>query len=374
MSSHRFHKRIVFNVSGDIFETFTKTLERFPGTLLGDYEKRHLYYCIFTNQYFFNRSRLSFGSILYFYQSNGILRCPPGVSLDVFEAECKFFQIPDEIISQMKTKEGIIPELQKISRAEPKSHTCVQRLWDILENPETSGAAWLFAIFSLTNIFLSILTPCLETLRCINFASENTKETPWSIIELVLNVWFLIELIARFITSPDKAKFIRSTLNCIDAFVVIPYLFLYFLRDKMTSLAFVRIFRFIRVIRLMRLSKHSRRLKIVGMIIKSCFRDLQYIMYCFVITIILGGSLMYHIEAHHSTGNEFTTIPNCFWWAVQTVTTVGYGDMVPVTYFGKCLSACFMIFGALTTSLPVLSIGIKFHTIYQKMMKVPDDR
>jgi hypothetical protein len=132
----------------------------------------------------------------------------------------------------------------------------------------------------------------------------------------------------------------------------------------MKSLGFLRILRFIRVIRLFRLSKHSKRLKVVGEIIKSSFGDFQLLMLCLAMLIIFGGSLMYYVEGGSGTG--FTSIPMSLWWAIQTITTLGYGDIVPSTFFGQVLSAGFMAFGALTISLPVLSIVTKFMTLYAK--------
>ena len=360
------YERVVLNISGEVFETFGNTLKRFPETLLGDFDKRRRYFCLTSRQYFFNRSRLCFGAILYFYQSSGILSCPPGISIDVFEAECKFFEIPDGIISRMKTKEGIIAELQNSYQDDEEARTKLARCWDFLENPETSNGARMFAIFSLTAILLSILSACLETIKELRVKSQKLKDNPWSIAELVLNSWFFIELIARFIASPAKGKFLKSTLNWIDGFAVIPYfVILFFTSDKVTSLGFLRILRFIRVIRLFRLSKHSKRLKVVGEIIKSSFGDFQLLMLCLAMLIIFGGSLMYYIEGYQST-TDFTSIPMSLWWAIQTITTLGYGDIVPVTFLGQLLSACFMAFGALTISLPVLSIVTKFMTLYAK--------
>ena len=106
-SSKKNRSRVVINISGQIFETFDTTLARFPSSLLGDQNKRWRYYCCRTNQYFFDRNRLCFESILYFYQSNGTLNCPTGISIDLFEQECYFFQLPKTLIDAMKRREGI---------------------------------------------------------------------------------------------------------------------------------------------------------------------------------------------------------------------------------------------------------------------------
>ena len=103
--------RVAINISGEIFETFYETLERFPTTLLGSKDKRGPFYCSRTQQYFFDRDRLCFESILHFYQSNGTLKCPSGTPISLFEQECKYFCIPKRSIYSMKRQEGIFPEL-----------------------------------------------------------------------------------------------------------------------------------------------------------------------------------------------------------------------------------------------------------------------
>ena len=93
-------KRVTLNVGGELFETFEDTLSRYPQTLLGKKDKLKLYYSSQTNQYFFDRNRICFEAILYFYQSNGSLNCPPAVHIQQLEAECQYFQMPQEIINR----------------------------------------------------------------------------------------------------------------------------------------------------------------------------------------------------------------------------------------------------------------------------------
>ena len=99
-------KRVVLNVSGEIYETFERTLARFPSTLLGKQRTRNRYYEEERGEYFFDRNRECFSYILFYYQSNGMLRCPLDVNVRVFEEECKFFRIPQYSINSMKEGRG----------------------------------------------------------------------------------------------------------------------------------------------------------------------------------------------------------------------------------------------------------------------------
>ena len=89
--------RAKLNISGQIYETKISTLERFPDTLLGNEEKRNRFYNSRCDQYFLDRSRIFFDAILFFYQS-GILTCPKFVPCELFMEECRFFELPEDVI------------------------------------------------------------------------------------------------------------------------------------------------------------------------------------------------------------------------------------------------------------------------------------
>jgi len=157
-------ERVTINVSGHIFETRKKTLDRFPETLLGNQYKMLSYYCGKSQNYFLNRNRSAFEAILYFYQSDGDLRLPPGLKIEIFIQECKFYGIPKVYIDSMRLKAGVLS--QRIERdkkeAKPavKYKTICGKAWNFLENPDSSKLARIFAIFSFINIFLSVIGAC----------------------------------------------------------------------------------------------------------------------------------------------------------------------------------------------------------------------
>lgn len=356
--------RVVLNVSGEIYETYQETLTRFPDTLLGNKNKRNYFFCKGQHQYFFNRSRVCFGAILYFYQSDGILACPLDISLENFEEECLFFQLPVPSIQKMKMKRGvIIEESQEIESQEipPLIGNLQSSVWNFLEKPESSILSSIYAVLNLIVLFLSILVACMETM-------EDLKMVKWGHFNMALNVWFLLEFLFRCMFCPNKRTFFKETMTWVDILAVVPYFALIATTDRMVeSFSFFRIVRFLKIVRLLRLSRHSKRLKLVGSILKSSLGDLQLLLLCLSILIIFGASLMYYVEGvGGSSETQFTSIPQSLWWAVQTVTTLGYGDITPRSGAGKILAASFMLFGAVTISLPVLSIVAKFTLLYSQ--------
>ncbi|XP_066930859.1 potassium voltage-gated channel subfamily A member 10-like isoform X2 [Clytia hemisphaerica] len=360
-------ERVTLNVSGDIFETRKTTLRRFPGTLLGDEYRMLNFYCTKTQTYFMNRNRRAFEAILYFYQSDGDLRLPPDLRMEIFIQECIFYGIPKVYIDSMRLKAGVLSKTIERGRKEAKpiieSKTCRAKIWNFLENPETSQYAKAFAVFSFINITLSVLLACIDTVAALK-STNPFWSNPFELGELYLNSWFLFEFLLRFLFCPKKYIFMRKWLNWVDLIAVVPYfIFLIINRGGTSSIGVLKLLRFVRVLRLFRLSKHSARIKEVGDILSDSFQDLYIFVLCLFIMTVFSGAILYFAELSHPY-TQFTSIPESMWWALQTVVTLGYGDITPVTIVGRVYSAFFMVFGALTIALPVLSIVMKFTHMY----------
>lgn len=354
-------RRVVINISGEIFETYERTLKSFPETLLGNMRKSHRYYCPLTKQYFFERNRQCFVAILFYYQSRGILCCPPDMAVDIFAEECRFFGISENEINAMKAKEGVLPEMKNMYVDIDQSKTKRAYLWNSIENPETSFIAKIVTTISLLAILGSVSLIVLETM---DINKEN--RSIFKVVNIGLNIFFLLELVARFGLSPSKRAFLLKLLNWVDVASVFPFFIMeIFFVTKPNLLVFLRILRFSRVVRLIKLLKHSRRLQIVVRLLYSSLRDVELLLMCSFTIVIFIGSVMFHIESS-SPDSEFDTLPNSFWWGIITITTVGYGDICPRTINGKIFAGCFMVFGILTMTLPVLAIVTRFELNYER--------
>ena len=354
-------RKIIFSVSGEIFETWQATLQRFPNTLLGDENKLMYFYCYETGLYFFDRNRIAFESILFFYQSSGRLVYPQQISLEVFETECEYFQIPSEAIQKMKQREGFDFDSVDKSWVEPLLSTenhLRTNVWYTLEYPKLSRIALVYGVFSLTMIVLSTLFMCLQTIPALS------KYDLWYTADGVFGVWFSLEYILRFWATPNRVKFLFSTMNIIDFLASIPYLVL-FVYKKTRVLSLVRLLRLIRLVRLLQLTSSSKWINRMKSVMSSSVQDLGLLLLCLMLVVIFGGSLLYVAETD-TKNTGFTTIPQSCWWAVQTVVVLGYGDIVPITLQGKMLASFFMVFGALTISLPVLSVVTKLIKLYER--------
>ncbi|GIX93255.1 potassium voltage-gated channel protein Shaker [Caerostris darwini] len=393
---HDFCERVVINVSGLRFETQLRTLHQFPDSLLGDPHRRIRYFDPLRNEYFFDRNRPSFDAILYYYQSGGRLRRPVNVPLDVFAEEIKFYELGEVAFNKFREDEGFIKEEEK-----PLPEQELQKkMWLLFEYPESSQAARVIAIISVVVILLSIVIFCLETLpefkhyKLFNTTSNMTRvvedEVPkttdaFFVIETACIVWFTFELLVRFLACPCKLAFFKDVMNSIDLVAIIPYFITLATvvaearatdlpvvsvneragNNQAMSLAILRVIRLVRVFRIFKLSRHSKGLQILGRTLKASMRELGLLIFFLFIGVILFSSAVYYAEAD-SERSYFKSIPDAFWWAVVTMTTVGYGDMRPVGVWGKIVGSLCAIAGVLTIALPVPVIVSNFNYFYHR--------
>ncbi|KAK7130314.1 hypothetical protein R3I94_008891 [Phoxinus phoxinus] len=384
-------ERVVINISGLRFETQLKTLAQFPETLLGNPKKRMRYFDPLRNEYFFDRNRPSFDAILYYYQSGGRLRRPVNVPLDMFSEEIKFYELGEEAMEKFREDEGFIREEER-----PLPENEFQRqIWLLFEHPESSGPARGIAIVSVMVILISIVIFCLETLPELKedphgrlqvignstfYYKPNIFTDPFFVVETLCIIWFSFELIVRFFACPSKPAFFKNMMNTIDIVSIIPYFITLGTEladdpdsekevkgggEQATSLAILRVIRLVRVFRIFKLSRHSKGLQILGQTLKASMRELGLLIFFLFIGVILFSSAVYFAEAEEKD-SFFTSIPDAFWWAVVSMTTVGYGDMYPVTIGGKIVGSLCAIAGVLTIALPVPVIVSNFNYFYHR--------
>ena len=151
-------QRITINVSGERYQTYVDTLERFPHTLLGCSENRDRFYDDVEDEYFFDRDRNAFSAILYYYQSGGQLYCPLTLPLHILVTEATFFKLGTDALKQVLDIE------EEETKADMPKNKLQRKIWCLFEHPETSKAANLLTIFSVTIIVLSVTILCIETI------------------------------------------------------------------------------------------------------------------------------------------------------------------------------------------------------------------
>lgn len=162
-----------------------------------------------------------------------------------------------------------------------------------------------------------------QSLASINLGALKDE---FFILETICIIWFVNELALRFYAAPDKLKFVKQTGNLIDFFSIIPYFMqLFEMSDKLSVLRTIRL---VRVFRIFKLARHFQGLKILAHTLQASAKELSLLVFFLIIGVVLFSSTVYFLELDNPTSN-FESIPDGFWYAIITMTTVGYGDQVP---------------------------------------------
>lgn len=200
-------------------------------------------------------------------------------------------------------------------------------------------------------------------------------------VECLCNAWFTIEIVIRFVASPNKCDFIKSSVNIIDYIATLSFyidLILAKFAQHLENADILEFFSIIRIMRLFKLTRHSSGLKILIQTFRASAKELTLLVFFLVLGIVIFASLVYYAERIQTNpNNDFNSIPLGLWWALVTMTTVGYGDMVPKTYVGMFVGALCALAGVLTIALPVPVIVSNFAMYYshtQARAKLPKKR
>lgn len=215
-------------------------------------------------------------------------------------------------------------------------------------------------------IIASVVVSCLETTEYFSRGNTLQHEAIHK-MEIVCVIWFSVELLLRFVVCPCKRNFLKHIMNWLDLAAIAPFYFQLFLTNSdINSIVMLRIIRLIRVFRIFKLSRHSYSLQILGHTLRSSLSELFLLGFFLSIGIVVFSSLMYYAERETTDAdkNEFTSIPASFWWAVVTMTTVGYGDFTPKSLPGRLVGTCCAICGVLCVALPIPVIVSNFSLYY----------
>ncbi len=202
----------------------------------------------------------------------------------------------------------------------------------------------IFDIALLIIIMLSVVGLMLDSDKNIHQQYGKILLTA----EWIFTIFFTIEYVLRIYCSKSSKKYVLSTMGIIDLISIIPtYLMVFY--DPIGSLMLIRIMRLIRVFRIFQLSKYLRSRHTMQIALRSSRpKIIVFILYISIIVIILGA-IMYVVEGQ---SHGFDNIPKSIYWAVVTLTTVGYGDVVPITILGKTISVFIMILGYAIIAVP----------------------
>jgi len=233
-----------------------------------------------------------------------------------------------------------------------------QQLYDIIFQSDTPKGK-IFDITLMICIVVSILITIFDSIFT----------TPWLVIPLIvleylLTIFFTFEYLARLYCSPNRKAYALSFFGLIDLLSILPMYLGFFLH----SARFMIVIRSIRLIRVFRIFKLFSFIDEGQILLRSISQSMRKLVVFFLFVLIMNiciGTLMYMVEGN-IPGTQFTSIPVSIYWSIVTMTTVGYGDITPVTHLGQLLSSVVMLLGYTIIAVPT---GIVSSTMVENRYK-----
>lgn len=238
-----------------------------------------------------------------------------------------------------------------------------EKLYNIIFEADTP-AGKAFDIVLLIAIGLSVLLVMLESVQ--GFESEYRpffKAAEW-----LFTILFTIEYILRIISAPKPLKYIGSIFGIIDLLAVIPTYLAFFIVGT-RYLVVIRTLRLLRVFRILKLAKYIGASKVISEALVNSKAKILVFLFAVLNAVIILGTLMYLIEGADS---GFTSIPRSIYWAVVTLTTVGYGDIAPATVPGQFVASIIMILGYAIIAVPTGIVTSEFSLSRRKSLECPN--
>ena len=225
-----------------------------------------------------------------------------------------------------------------------------------------SGYRRLFEVVALVIVVLSILVLVLDSVRSFQTSHGHL----FARLEVFFSVFFVLEYILRIAMTQwsgrswnKAAKYLFSFYGLLDLVCLIPVLFT---GIDVSHASAGKTLRLLRVLRLLKVTRHSKGLQLLGKAIANACVELISTLAAALFVILFSSVIIYQVE-HDVQPEVFSSIPAAFWWAVATLTTVGYGDIYPVTDLGKVFASVVALVGIGLVAIPTGVIVASYNEV-----------
>ena len=231
------------------------------------------------------------------------------------------------------------------------------RLYVIIFEADTRAGKW-FDVILICSIILSVIAVMLDSVGSINRSYGGVLY----IIEWFFTILFTVEYALRLFCIGEPTRYAKSFFGMVDLLAILPtYISVLFPGSQ--YLISIRILRILRVFRVLKLAEYSLEAQTLMQALKVSRRKITVFVFAVLTLVVIFGSLMYLIEGEE---HGFTSIPISVYWAIVTMTTVGYGDIAPHTEFGKMLAAVIMILGYGIIAVPTGIVTVELSNLKKR--------
>ena len=210
------------------------------------------------------------------------------------------------------------------------------RLHEIIYEADTPGGK----LFDIVLLFLILFSVVLVMLESVSWIGEDYAELLYQ-LEWGITALFSLEYIARLLVVKKPWRYVSSFFGIIDLLSLLP-MYISFFFVGTTSLVALRALRLLRVFRILKLSRYIGESNFLMASLWASRAKIGVFLFAVIILCIIFGTIMYLVEGE---ANGFTSIPRGIYWCVVTLTTVGYGDIAPMTPIGRFIASIIMIMG-----------------------------
>ncbi|XP_032078117.1 potassium voltage-gated channel subfamily G member 2 [Thamnophis elegans] len=416
-------RNVIINVGGIKYKIPWTTLENCPLTRLGKLKSCNNYdeimdicddYDVNCNEFFFDRNPCAFRTIMTFLTA-GKLRLLREMCVLSFQDELVYWGIEEKHLEwccrrRRRQKEEEIAEAALFEEEEEEEvvaneapqcaykdssrlHLCMRKLRDMVENPHSGIPGKIFACISVSFVVITAVSLCISTMPDLREEEDrgecSQKCHDIFVLETVCVAWFSFEFLLRSIQAESKCAFLKTPLNIIDILAILPFYIslIVDMASPKTSTKpggvgvgnkylervglVLRTLRALRILYVMRLARHSLGLQTLGLTVRRCTREFGLLLLFLCVAMALFSPLVYLAENELGAKHEFTSVPSSYWWAVISMTTVGYGDMVPRSIPGQVVALSSILSGILLMAFPVTSI---FHTFSRSYIELKEEQ
>jgi voltage-gated potassium channel len=238
---------------------------------------------------------------------------------------------------------------------QPRSRLLALRIWlaIVFEGAEPRTAATkIFDALLTFLIVVNVGTVVLESVEMIRhelardlLAFEHLATAIFA-VEYLLRLWACVDFSGKRHAHPlwGRLRYAASFFAMVDLIAVLPAII------GLLGAADLRVLRLLRLLRMLKLIRHSTTFGLLAAVMREEVRSVVALLFVLFLTVTISGSLMYMLEGEEQPA-VFTSIPVAMWWAIETLTTVGYGDLVPVSVAGRILGGVVSIIGIGTLAL-----------------------
>ncbi|XP_037122309.1 potassium voltage-gated channel subfamily V member 2-like [Syngnathus acus] len=412
------HFTLNINVGGTVYHLPYRLAVRYPKTRIGRLatytdHSRKLELCddyiVHNNEFFFDRDPTVFQNIFNFYRTDVLWikdeLCPRnfleeisywGVRLKNSQRCCRisFEERQDELNEQLKIQKQLMAEVEIVALEEDEAlyqnmifGRTRWKIWNMMEKPFSSVSAKLMAVASAMFVLISLVAMTLNTVDEMQYKTPSGQLSSrfyGDHVETLCIAFFTLEYILRLLSTPNIRSFGRSVLNSVDLIAILPHYLQIVLEcfdeegthmhsgdiEAMTRVGklgqVLKIMRLMRIFRILKLARHSTGLRAFGFTLRHCYQQVGCLLLFIGMGIFMFSAMVYTVERDVPNTN-FTSMPLAWWWAAVSISTVGYGDMLPETNLGRVFAFACIAFGIILNGMPISVLYNKFSDYYGKL-------